>query len=340
MIRRSVFDDVVGHHATIARNPMTAPLFVLSDQERSVLSNQAEEVVEHGPESVSADALPARIRETVQGFSQDSGEAGFLLLRGLDIGQLPPTHSGGEPATLPGHGTAGLGMLIAETLGTMIGYADEKSGELVHDVQPLPGEETRVEGSGSVAFDFHIENVHHPLRPDFIGLICLRQDHDGIAATRISSCREAIELLKPDTIDALRQCQFYSNYPGSFTRDVTVEPAPAGPHPVIFGGAVKPFMRFNSHNTISMSKAGRVALQALTEALEEVCHEVILQPGDCAILDNNVAAHGRSAFTPRYDGHDRWLRRFYSIKSIPNSVQQMMDGSRVIPPIPAIDGIW
>lgn len=319
---------------------MTAPLFELTDRERSVLWQQAEEVVQHGPEAVGEDALPIRVKEAIQDFGRDSGETGFMLLRGLELGPLPPTHADGEPATLPGHGTAGLGMLVAETLGTMIGYADEKSGDLVHNVQPLPGEETRIEGSGSVAFDFHIENVHHSLRPDFIGLICLRQDHDGIASTRIASCREAMDLLKPETVESLRQCQFYSNYPGSFTREATVEPAPSGPHPVLFGSTDKPFMRFNSHNTTSLNKAGRAALRALAEALEDVCHDVILQPGDCALLDNNVAAHGRSAFEPRYDGQDRWLRRFYSIKSIPHSVLQMMNGSRVIPPIPAIEGIW
>jgi L-asparagine oxygenase len=319
---------------------MTATLCELFEDERSELWNRAEEVAHRGPIAATSDALPVRIREVVRGFARDSGEEGFILLRGLAVGHLPPTHSDGQPATLPAHGTAGSGMLIAELLGTMIGYADEKNGDLVHDVQPLPGEETRVEGSGSVAFDFHIENAHHPLRPDFIGLICLRQDHDGIAATRIASCRAAAKLLKPDTVEALRQCQFYSNYPGSFTREIAVEPPPAGPHPVLFGPPGKLFIRFNSHNTISMAKSGRFALRALTEALEEVCHEVMLQPGDCAILDNNVAAHGRSAFVPRYDGRDRWLRRFYSIGSIPNSVLQMMDGSRVVPPLPAINGIW
>lgn len=308
--------------------------------ERCELWNLAEDVVHRGPGAAVVDRLPARIRQAVREFAQDSGRTGFILLRGLELGELPPTHTDGEPATLPGHPTAGSLMLLAELLGAMIGYQDEKGGELVHDVQPLPGEETLVEGSGSVPFDFHIENVHHPLRPDFIGLLCLRQDHDGIAATRISSIREAFELIKPELVEELRQRQFYSNYPGSFTRVLAAEPPPSGPHPVIFGPADKPFLRFNSHNTISMSKAGRVALRALTESLEDVCHEVVLQPGDCAILDNNVAAHGRTAFAPRYDGNDRWLRRFYSIGSIPRSVLQMMDGSRVVPPISALNGIW
>ncbi|KUL62387.1 MULTISPECIES: TauD/TfdA family dioxygenase [unclassified Streptomyces] len=319
---------------------MTAPLFELTDHERSALWRQAETTVHHGPDGVGEDALPTRVKDALHDFGRDPGKTGYMLLRGLEVGVLPPTHSDGEPATLPGHGTAGLGMLIAETLGTMIGYADEKSGALVHNVQPLPGEETRIEGSGSVAFDFHIENVHHPLRPDFIGLICLRQDHERTASTRIASCREALELLKPETVRSLRQCQFHSNYPGSFTRDSTVEPAPSGPHPVLFGSPEKPFIRFNSHNTTSLNKAGRAALRVLAEALEHVCHEVVLRPGDCAVLNNNIATHGRSAFTPRYDGQDRWLRRFYAIKSIPHSVRQMMDGSRVVPPLPAIEGIW
>ncbi|HEV2780529.1 MAG TPA: TauD/TfdA family dioxygenase [Actinophytocola sp.] len=317
-----------------------SPIVELSEDERAELWNRAQDVVHKGPAAAVPDELPARIRDTVRGFARDSGRAGFILLRGLEVGTLPPTHTDGEPATLPAHGTAGSMMLLAELLGTMIGYADEKGGDLVHDVQPLPGEETRVEGSGAVPFDFHIENVHHPLRPDFIGLLCLRQDHDGVAATRIASIREAFELVKPDVLETLRQCQFYSYYPGSFTRVLTAEPMPAGPHPVIYGPADRPLLRFNSHNTIAMSKAGRAALQALTEALELVCHEVVLRPGDCAILDNHVATHGRSAFVPRYDGHDRWLRRFYSIGSIPSSVLQMMDGSRVVPPIPAINGIW
>jgi L-asparagine oxygenase len=317
-----------------------SPIFELSEEERTELWIRAREVVRKGPSAVVPDELPARVRQAVRDFARDSGRSGFLLLRGLKVGGLPPTHTDGQAATLPAHGTAGSMMLIAELLGTMIGYADEKGGELVHNVQPLPGEETRVEGSGAVPFDFHVENVHHPLRPDYIGLMCLRQDHDGMAATRVASLREAFELIKPDHLDALRQCQFYSNYPGSFTRVLATEPPPAGPHPVVFGPDDKPFLRFNSHNTISMSKAGRVALKALAQALEDVCQEVVLQPGDFAILDNNVAAHGRTAFVPRYDGQDRWLRRCYAIKSIPSSVRQMMNGSRVIPPISAIKGIW
>jgi L-asparagine oxygenase len=30
-----------------------------------------------------------------------------------------------------------------------------------------------------------------------------------------------------------------------------------------------------------------------------------------AFMDNRVLVHGRGAFTPRYDGRDRWLHRIF-----------------------------
>jgi L-asparagine oxygenase len=35
----------------------------------------------------------------------------------------------------------------------------------------------------------------------------------------------------------------------------------------------------------------------------------VLEPGDLLVVDNAVAVHGRSPFTPRFDGTDRWLQR-------------------------------
>jgi L-asparagine oxygenase len=34
------------------------------------------------------------------------------------------------------------------------------------------------------------------------------------------------------------------------------------------------------------------------------------------IIDNAVAVHGRSPFTPRFDGSDRWLQRTFVISDL------------------------
>ncbi|MEZ5272765.1 MAG: TauD/TfdA family dioxygenase [Ilumatobacteraceae bacterium] len=36
---------------------------------------------------------------------------------------------------------------------------------------------------------------------------------------------------------------------------------------------------------------------------------VALEAGDLLVVDNHVAVHGRTAYTPRFDGTDRWLQR-------------------------------
>lgn len=283
--------------------------------------------------------IPAELRAQLMEFSTGSSREGFFLLRGLPVGELPDTPTEHRLGGLADHGTAGLLTLVADLLGTLIGYEDEKSGTLIHEVHPVPGEEQRIENSGSVAFDFHTENVHHPLRPDFLGLLCLRQDHEGIAATRVASVREAYGLLAGAHREILRQPVFRSAYPTSFARNIDGPRPSSGLHPVLFGHEPDLFMRFNSHTTTSEDPFATAALKALAGALEEVCHEVVLAPGDLVVVDNHIAAHGRSGFTPRFDGRDRWLRRCYSLRSVPRWAERMMPRPRVVPALTDIAGV-
>lgn len=283
--------------------------------------------------------LPEGMRRMVLDFAADVESNGYCLLRGVSVGELPKTPQAHEAHVLDGHPTNGTLVLVADLLGSLTGYQDEQSGALFHDVHPVRGEESRIENSGSVAFDFHTENVHHPLRPDYLGLLCLRQDHEQIAATRVSSVRDALPLLTDGELAELRKPQFHSLYPTSFTRNIPGPRPSAGPHPVIFGPAGRPFMRFNSHNTAGDHPRARAALRALASALEQVCHDLVLAPGDLVVLDNHVVVHGRTAFTPRYDGQDRWLRRFYSLRSAPLWAQRMMRHPRVLPAMTEIRGV-
>lgn len=283
--------------------------------------------------------LPERMRRTILDFSSDVESNGYCMLRGVSVGELPKTPPAHEAHVLDGHPTNGTLLLVADLLGSLTGYQDEKSGVLFHDVHPVRGEEGRIENSGSVAFDFHTENVHHPLRPDYLGLLCLRQDHEQIAATRVSSVRDVLPLLTDGEVAELRKPQFHSLYPTSFTRNIPGPRPSAGPHPVIFGPAGRPFMRFNSHNTSGDHPRAQAALRALTSALDRVCHDLVLAPGDLVVLDNHVVVHGRTAFTPRYDGRDRWLRRFYSLRSAPLWAQRMMRHPRVLPAMTEIRGV-
>ncbi len=317
----------------------------LTAQERDDTTALAERMARHliaEPTTLRglASEAPAGLATAIRDFAANSNDEGYLLLRGLDTGTLPPTPQAHTDMSLGEHVTTGLLALVAENLGSLLGYADEKHGALIHDVLPVRGEENRIENSGSVSFDFHTENVHHPLRPDYLALLCLRQDHDGAGATRVASIRNALTLLGDREVEVLRRPEFRSLYPTSFTRGQQGERPRSQPHPVVFGPADAPFMRFNSHNTEAATLEGARALRLLTESLEHVCHNVVLRPGEMVIVDNHVAAHGRSAFTPRYDGHDRWLRRCYATNSLPHWVGTMMPAPKVLPALNELHGIF
>jgi L-asparagine oxygenase len=303
--------------------------YTLDEGEREVFSRLGAQAIQR--DGFAVEQLPDGLRTFLRRIVTSPGDAGFAVLRGVPVGELPPTPDRRMAGLLSDHTTSGCLLLIAETLGSMIGYQDEKSGALLHDVHPVRGEETRIENTGSMNFGFHTENVHHPLRPDFLGLLCLRQDHDRMGTTRLASIRESARELAADTIEQLRMPRFRSLYPTSFTGSDGTDRPSSETHPVVFGEGADLFMRFNVHNTYALDEDGAVALKHLAAALDRNCRQVLLEPGDVAIISNHIAAHGRSAFRPRYDGNDRWLRRFYSLTSIPSWVT--MPAPRVLPPV-------
>ena len=80
---------------------------------------------------------------------------------------------------------------------------------------------------------------------------------------------------------------------------------------MLFGHPDQPYLRIDP---VFMSAApgdaeAAAALKALTGELQRQLVEVALDAGDLLVVDNYKAVHGRSAFTARFDGTDRWLKK-------------------------------
>lgn len=251
-------------------------------------------------------ALPAALRTALRNFSANSGQAGVIQIHGLPVGPLPPTPARRESverwATVP----ASVIVLCAMVLGEVVGFEGEKRGALVHNVVPVPGEERTQSNAGSVNLEMHIENAFHPHRPDFVALSCLRQDLDGEAGLRVASLRRAIGLLSAEQRRILAEPRFRTDPPPSFNGSGAVVV-----HGAVSGAPEDPDAQVDFHATTPLDAGAARALAALREALEAVCDTVYFAPGDLAIVDNRVALHGRTPFSPRYDGHDRWLHRVF-----------------------------
>lgn len=259
---------------------------------------------------------PTEVRRTVREFLRNSGPDGGLVLRKLPIGagQLSPTPmvngSVQRTPSLP----AALLMLFAAGLGGPAAFAAEKSGALVQDVVPVPGQEEVQGNVGSVELTFHTENAFHPHRPDYVMLLCLRPDHEGVAELRTSCVRRVLPLLTPRTREALTRPEYVSDAPPSFGRA-----GEGTPHAVLTGDPGDPDLCFDEAATRAVTDEGRAALAELAAVAHRTYTGVLLCAGDLAIVDNRVTLHGRSAFTPRYDGQDRWLQRTFAFSDLRRS---------------------
>ncbi|WP_418959816.1 TauD/TfdA family dioxygenase [Streptomyces tritici] len=269
--------------------------------------------------------LPAAVRAALRNFAADSGQAGVIQIHGLPVGPLPPTPTRQESVERTATVPASALVLCAMVLGEVVGFAGEKHGAMVHNVVPVPGEERTQSNAGSVGLELHTENAFHPHRPDFVALSCLRQDPDGEAGLRIASLRRAVGLLTDGQRAVLAEPRFRTEPPPSFNGTGT-----AVAHPVLSGAYEDPDAQVDFHATTPLDAGAARAMAALREALEAVRDTVYFAPGDLAIVDNRVALHGRTPFTPRYDGHDRWLHRVFVHTDIRRSRALREGGGHVV----------
>jgi len=252
--------------------------------------------------------LPVRLLEAIRGFRNDPGVDGTLTIANLPIAPaaLPPTPT--VPGSLERAATvpATLATLLGQQLGEIIAYRDEKQGALVQNVVPVRSLAASQSNGGSVPLELHTENAFHPHRPDYVGLLCLRPAHADQVGTQVASIRRAIALLGAGSRTTLREARFLTAAPPSFRSAGTL-----GPHPVLSGSPDDPDMCVDFHATSALDDGAAAALSLLREALTEVRSDLVLRPGDMVFVDNRLVVHGRVAFSPRYDGNDRWLHRVF-----------------------------
>lgn len=258
--------------------------------------------------------LPNRIIYILEYFKAFSNENGVLLFKNLpQDNNLPSTPHDGNPSNDKNSFVSETILyLFMSVLGDIIGYEDEKNGQLVHDICPIKGKEKNIENSGSdVFFSYHIEDAVHPFKPDYLSLYCLRSDHDNQAFTETASIDKAVSLLTDSTIDTLKKPLFLLKPPASFNSDNLAKKVS-----VLTENNDGYRMLIHESLMEGITEDAKLALDELKSILPSVSNSIQLQPGYLVIIDNNKSAHARSSFKPRYDGNDRWLQRMFSINDI------------------------
>jgi len=292
----------------------------LDGQEKGELTLLAEQLRDFGPRlnddprwtSAARElscGLPTRLRRTLRRFTWNSGREAMLLVRNLpvDVENVPDTPSVRGSVQRGTTTPASALMLIAMAMGEVIAFDKEKTGALVQDVVPVPGMEQFQGNAGSIKLNMHTENAFHEHKPDLVGLMCLRNDHENVAGLRVASVRNAVPLLSARTREILHQPRFVTMAPASFEIADGLEE----PHGILAGSFEDPDLKVDFSSTIPSDDEAAQAMTELEGVIERVAHTLILGPGDLAFVDNRLALHGRNSFQPRYDGRDRWLQRVF-----------------------------
>ncbi|MGO4750204.1 guanitoxin biosynthesis L-enduracididine beta-hydroxylase GntD [Streptomyces sp. 2MCAF27] len=268
--------------------------------------------------------LPAGLRGFLLSYRRTESTAACLV-HGfpVDDDRLGPT---------PGHWREAIGGRAARAqelwlamcglaLGDPFGWVTLQEGRIIQNILPIRGDERRQSGYGSESLlEFHTEDGFHPNRCDYLLLFGLR-NRDRVP-TVVSSVRdvrlsdhdrtvlaeERFHIL-PDT-EHIRQLEASAPRHPALPRLYAMTDRPV-PTAVLFGDRLnpylridRPFMRVGPGDTEAAT-----ALDRLMDELWRVQREIVVGPGSLLIVDNYRAVHGRRAFTPRYDGTDRWLKK-------------------------------
>ena len=259
-------------------------------------------------------SLPAAVQAAVREFRSGSHPSGALLIQGLPVGRLPLTPEEPTAPTSKDQTSERTLLSIATLLGEPVGYLPELGGRLVQNIVPTrTASDRQVSTSSAVRLMFHTETAFHPHRPAYLVLLCLRGD--ATAATTLSSIHEVIGGLPAHTVDVLFQQRFRIGVDESFLNGRQNVLGP--PLAVLSGERSAPTLVFDEDLMIGTDAEAAAALAALGQAVSRCHASLTLQSGDLLIIDNARAVHGRSPYTPRFDGYDRWLQRTFVVASLP-----------------------
>jgi hypothetical protein len=252
--------------------------------------------------AVFAQQLPIRIREILYEFKLREKWPVLLITNSpvlvQDVGPTPAAHwRDGESRTLSLpqmiHG------LYSSLLGEPFGFETQQRGRIFNDLISIPGApENSSSGMGLVGL--HTEDAFRPFMPDYLGLMCLRNDQR--AATTFSS------LQSTDLTDSVLHTLLERPFPLKNAECQTI----------LFGDSKRPYLRYAA-GPIDYQKCDQElvsAMEFLTNVLQQNVMTTVLNQGDCLYLDNFMAVHGRAPFQATYGATSRWFCRLVMLRDL------------------------
>ncbi len=281
------------------------------DQENEVMPNT--NIDELLVASLTSGGLSQEQIAQILNFKIFGNRSGFLHLKNLPIGNIPATPTSRDALTKPDDASEKCLLQATSLLGQAIGYPQESNGAIINNFFPHQAQSKAASSdSYDTELDLHTENAFHAIQPDYLLLLCLRQDPLGEAITYVTSIDAMLEFLSRDDV------AYFLNEKYNFLSDYSATEKNCrldiGKHQtILYGDPDTPFFRFDPQFMIAQSTQAQAQLQHLNNIAWEVKQPVKLNTGDLLIIDNRKTAHARSPFTALLDGRDRWIQRTFAI---------------------------
>jgi len=279
----------------------------------------------------AARRLPDRLVELLADFAYHGSHTGTLLLDRLPVLEPPPTPPDNRSHLAEGTQLARVQAIINHACGQMVAYEAEGHGRLYQDMVPnraLALSQTSL-GSG-VELELHTEQAFSKLRPDVLSLACLRGHPD--AKTYVLPAHVLLEHMTPFERKLLRRELWMTGVDGSFKLGghEFKEGDERGPLAIISGAEDDPTIIFDQDLMSAITEEARAMIGRVVDIYRAQRFAVTLEPGQLLLVDNVRAVHGRSPFTPNFDGSDRFISRSFAIRDLVRTRYARPANSRTI----------
>jgi L-asparagine oxygenase len=293
---------------------------------------------------IAAKSVPIRIRMLLENFAQKGSNTGFLLIRRIPLHDIPNTPENNDSKIGEQTILSKIQSIFISVISTMIAYEAEGYGRLFQDVIPVKSmEKNQTSISSSVELEIHTEQAFSKLRPDILSLACLRGNPD--AYTYILPVQSIVNNVNENELEMLKKSLWNTGVDLSFKLNghEFIEGDVRGPMSIIRGEKDKRLV--NEDPRLIIEDPLLVFDQDLMSGINDESNEMIkkivdiyykhrlshnLTAGEIVFIDNNRAVHGRSPFTPKYDGYDRFLIRCFGVFDYSFSSYARENGGRVV----------
>jgi hypothetical protein len=208
--------------------------------------------------------------------------------------------------------------LLMSFISNLVSYEAEGYGRIFQDIVPdiLMSNHQSSVGSNK-ELEIHTEQAFSKLKPEFLSLSCIRGDKSAL--TYILPL-ETILLHLDEPDKKLLQTPLWKigvDYSFKLNGNEFIDGNERGPIPIInindVDGEQDPILVFDQDLMIGITEEANDIIKKITNIYYEHRIQHCLQPGEIIIINNNKAVHGRSGFTPKYDGKDRFLIRCFGM---------------------------